>query len=158
MSKALVVYFSASGVTRRLAERLAEGIDAAVAEIVPQPLYTKEDLDWRNSGSRSSLEMADRSSRPAINCDVESMDEYDVIFVGFPIWWYREPSVIDTFMEKYDFTGRKVVPFATSGSSDIGESGENMQKLAPAATVETGSRFSALTTSGQLKKWAQQFL
>ena len=154
----MVVYFSASGVTRRMAERLAGSISADVAEIVPQPLYTKADLNWRDSSSRSSLEMADRNCRPEISCAVESMDQYDVIFVGFPIWWYREPSVIDTFMEKYDFTGKKVVPFATSGSSDIGESGENMQKLAPAATVETGARFSALTTTGQLQKWAEQFL
>ena len=158
MTKALVAYFSASGMTRKLAERHAEAIKADIAEIAAQPPYTKADLDWRDQQSRSTLEMADHSSRPAFSCEIETMDEYDVIFVGFPIWWYREPSIIDTFMEAYDFTGKTVVPFATSGGSDIGESGENMQKLAPGAKVEAGKRVSSITSDKQLQSWAEKYL
>ena len=116
MKKALVAYFSASGATARLAERLADAIGADLSEIEPQARYNSADLDWRNKRSRSSVEMNDRSCRPEINRTVDDMAQYDVVFVGFPIWWYREPSVIDTFMEAYDFGGKTVVPFATSGA------------------------------------------
>ena len=118
MSKALVTYFSASGVTAKLAKRLADGIGADLYEIKPETSYTSADLDWRNKSSRSSVEMDDRSSRPPIADMVQDMSQYDVVFVGFPVWWYREPSIIDTFMESYDFSGKTVVPFATCSNID----------------------------------------
>ncbi len=108
--------------------------------------------------SRSSVEMNDRGSRPAISSKVENMDQYSVIFVGFPIWWYREPSIIDTFMESYDFAGKKVIPFATSGMSGIGDSAANMQALAPNAKVEDGERFAASVSEAQLKAWAERIV
>ena len=122
MTKVLVAYFSASGVTAKVAKRLSASIGADLFEIVPEELYTKADLNWMNRKSRSSVEMNDRSSRPAITSKVEDMSGYDVVFVGFPVWWYREPSIIDTFMESYDFSGKKVIPFATSGTSGLGDS------------------------------------
>ena len=158
MSKALVTYFSASGVTAKLAKRLADGIGADLHEIKPETPYTSADLDWRNKSSRSSVEMDDRSSRPPIADMVQDMSQYDVVFVGFPVWWYREPSIIDTFMESYDFSGMTVVPFATSGSSGIGDSGKNMQALAPGAKVETGKRFNAGESEDALKQWASEWV
>ena len=158
MSKALVAYFSASGVTAKMAGKLAEGIDADLFEIKPEIPYTKADLNWKDSKSRSSVEMNDRTCRPAISSKVDDMSRYDVVFVGVPIWWYREPSIIDTFMEQYDFTGKTVVPFATSGMSGIGDSGKNMQALALGAKVETGKRFGAITSSKKLSAWASRWL
>lgn len=158
MSKALVTYFSASGVTAKLAERLAETIGADISAIEPEVPYTSADLDWQNSKSRSSVEMNDRSSRPAIASKVENMAQYDVVFVGFPVWWYREPSIIDTFMEAYDFSGKTVVPFATSGMSGIGDSGKNMQKLAPSAKVVAGKRFPNSVSARELEKWAKEYM
>lgn len=158
MRKALVAYFSASGVTAKVAERLAEKTGAGLFEIEPEALYTDADLDWRDQSSRSSVEMNDRKSRPAIRSRVEDMDQYDVVFVGFPVWWYREPSIIDTFMEAYDFTGKTVVPFATSGGSPIGDSGKNMQALAPGAKVMAGKRFGADTSQDALGAWAAEWL
>ncbi|MBR0409448.1 MAG: NAD(P)H-dependent oxidoreductase [Eubacterium sp.] len=158
MSKTLVAFFSASGVTTKLAGRLAEGIEADLFEIKPETPYTKGDLNWQDSKSRSSLEMNDRSSRPAIVSTVADMGQYDVVFVGFPVWWYREPSIIDTFMEQYDFSGKTVIPFATSGMSGIGDSGSNMQALAPGAKVEKGNRFSTGTSAKELSAWASKWL
>ena len=158
MAKALVAYFSASGVTAKLAERLAKAADADLFEIAPETPYTPADLDWRDANSRSSVEMNDRSCRPAIAGAVENMAQYDVVFVGFPVWWYREPSIIDTFVEAYDFSGKTIVPFATSGSSGIGDSGKNLQALAPKATVVAGDRFSAGAGEGELAKWAATWL
>ncbi len=131
MSKVLVAYFSASGVTASLAKKLAQEIKADLFEIEPESPYSEADLDWRNQKSRSSLEMKDPSSRPAIRSKINDISQYELIFIGFPVWWYREPSIIDTFMEAYAFTDQTIVPFATSGGSSIGNSGENMQKLAP---------------------------
>lgn len=158
MSKALVAYFSASGVTAKLADNLAKSIGADLFEIIPETLYTKADLNWMDKKSRSTVEMNDRSSRPAISSKVENMEQYDVVFVGFPVWWYREPSIIDTFIEQYDFSGKTVIPFATSGGSGVGDSGKNMQALAPAAKVEKGERFSGRVSADELKKWALKWL
>ena len=158
MGKTLVAYFSASGVTAKMAEKLAKGIGADLFEIVPEKAYTSADLDWQNSKSRSSVEMNDRASRPAISSKVDNMAEYDVVFVGFPVWWYREPSIIDTFMEQYDFSGKKVVPFATSGMSGIGDSGKNMQALAKGAKVVRGNRFSNSVSEKELADWAKEWL
>ena len=158
MSKALVAYFSASGVTAKMAEKLARGIGADLFEIKPETPYTNADLDWQNSKSRSSVEMNDRNARPAIAEKKDNMAEYDVVFVGFPVWWYREPSIIDTFMEQYDFSGKTVVPFATSGMSGIGESGRNMNALAPGAKVVEGKRFANSVSEGELAGWAKEWL
>ena len=157
MKNAMVAYFSASGVTAKVARRLAKAIDADLFEIRPETPYTRADLNWMDKKSRSTLEMNDPSCRPAM-AQVPDVSAYDVIFVGFPIWWYREPSIIDSFMERADFTGKTVVPFCTSGGSGIGDSAQNMQALARGAVVKKGRRFSALALAGELKKWAGQWL
>lgn len=158
MSKCLVVYFSASGITREVSKRLAEKMEASLFEIEPQQSYSRADLNWNDSVSRSSLEMKDPNSRPAIKNQVQNMDQYDVIFIGFPIWWYREPSIIDTFMESYDFSGKTIVPFATSGGSGMGNSSQNLQKLAPNADVKEGKRFGSRVSGTELAKWAAAYL
>ena len=158
MKKALVACFSAGGVTAALAERLADAIGADLYAIRPATPYTKADLNWMNRKSRSSVEMNDRSCRPAIDGAVENMAQYDVVFVGFPIWWYREPSIIDTFMEAYDFGGKTVVPFATSGSSGMGDTAENLRALAKNALVAEGRRFGKRASAEELKAWAGQWL
>ena len=158
MSSKLVTYFSASGVTAKLAERLADAIGADIFAIEPAVPYTKDDLDWMDKKSRSTIEMNDPSCRPAIASKVDNMAQYDVVFVGFPVWWYREPSIIDTFMESYDFTGKTVVPFATSGMSPIGDAGANMQALAPGAKVAAGKRFPGGVSAAELEKWASAWV
>ena len=156
--KVLVACFSATGTTANVAKKLSSAINADYFAIEPSQPYTAADLNWRNDQSRSSLEMKDRNSRPEIASKVEDMSKYDVVFVGFPIWWYREPSIIDTFMESYDFSGKTVVPFATSGTSMMGDSGKNMQELAPNAKVSEGKRFPADVSAEELKQWAQEWL
>jgi len=158
MKKALVAYFSATGVTKRIADMLAESIDAKVFEIVPKQIYTKADLDWTNENSRSSQEMKDKDCRPEIESRVRDMEKYEVVFLGFPIWWYREPSIIDTFIEKHDFDGKIIVPFATSGGSEIGDTYKNIQKLAPKAKVEKGKLFEAGVSVEELRRWAERYL
>ncbi len=157
MSNKLVAYFSASGVTRSVAEKLADEIGADLFEIVPEKPYTNADLDWQNSRSRSSVEMKDRDARPEIASKIDDMSRYDVIFVGFPVWWYREPSIIDTFMEAYDFSGKTIVPFATSGGSGLGDAPKNMQALAKGSKVENGKRFSVVVSGQELRAWAQKY-
>lgn len=156
MKKILVAYFSASGVTARLAGRLSEAVGADLFEITPAQKYTDADLNWMDKNSRSTLEMKDRSSRPEI-ANKTDMSAYDVVFVGFPVWWYREPSIIDTFLESYDFGGKTIVPFATSGGSGLGETAENFRALAPNAVVKEGKRFSSSIDASALKNWAEQF-
>ena len=156
-AKTLVAYFSATGTTAKVAEKLAKAINADLFEIKPVEPYTAADLDWRNEKSRSSVEMNNTSSRPEIAGKIENMAQYDTVFVGFPIWWGRQPSIIDTFMESYDFSGKKVIPFATSGSSDIGDSGKLIQALVPDAKVDTGKRFSGSVSEKTLSDWAKQF-
>ena len=158
MDKSLVAYFSASGKTRKVAKRLAEAVGADIYEIVPETPYTKKDLDWMDKSSRSSVEMKDLNSRPAIKGDLPKVQDYDVIYVGFPIWWYREPSIIDTFMEAYDFSGKTIVPFATSGGSGLGEAPRNMQALAKGANVVNGKRFSVTVSAQELKAWAEAYI
>ena len=128
MSKTLVAYFSATGTTARAAERLAKAIGADLHEIRPKVPYTKKDLDWTDTHSRSTLEMKDKTSRPEIEGRVENMDQYDTIYVGFPIWWYVAPTIINTFLEAYDFSGKTVIPFATSGGSGMGKTLEGLKK------------------------------
>ncbi len=157
MGNVLVAYFSASGVTAGVAKKLADAAGADLYEIAPEQVYTKADLNWMDKESRSSVEMNDRSARPAIATKVENMDQYDTVFVGFPVWWYREPSIIDTFMEAYDFSGKKVVPFCTSGSSGIGDTYKNLQELAPGATVVEGKRLAKGVSESDLSAWVKEF-
>ena len=152
--KKLVAYFSASGVTKAAAQKLAQAAGADLFEIVPQTLYTSADLNWRDKHSRSSVEMNDRACRPAMAA-APDVSGYDVIFVGFPVWWYREPSIIDTFMESADFTGKTVVPFCTSGGSGLGDSAKNLQALAPGAKVLDGKRLNGRESAQTLAAWAQ---
>ena len=154
--KTMVAYFSASGVTAKVAEKLAKGIGADLFEIVPETRYTKADLNWMDKKSRSTLEMQDRSCRPPM-AKIADVSPYEVVLVGFPVWWYREPSIIDTFMESADFTGKTVAPFCTSGGSGLGDSAKNMQALAPGAKVQDGKRFSPSTSADALKQWVEQF-
>ena len=158
MGKKLVAYFSASGITEKVAKNLAIAAEADLFEIKPEQVYTKADLNWMDKKSRSSVEMNDRSSRPAIASKVENMEQYDAVFVGFPVWWYREPSIIDTFMEAYDFSGKKVIPFCTSGGSGLGDTAKNLQELAPGAQVVDGKKFSGNASEKELKAWADQIL
>ena len=149
-------YFSASGKTAKVAAKLAKVLDADIFEIRPAEPYTKADLNWMNKKSRSSVEMRDRSSRPRIAAVLNNFDEYDTVYVGFPIWWYREPSIIDTFLEAYDFTDKTVVPFATSGSSKMGETADNFRKLIPGARVLEGDRLPANISEKELQDWTSQ--
>lgn len=158
MKKALVAYFSATGVTKRIANMLAESIDAKVFEIVPKQIYTKADLDWTNEDSRSSQEMKDKDCRPKIESRVRDMEKYEVVFLGFPIWWYREPSIIDTFIAEHDMDNKIIVPFATSGGSELEDTYKNIQKLAPKAKVEKGKLFQAGISIEELKKWAEKYM
>ena len=158
MSKALVAYFSASGVTKRVAENLSKAAGADLFEIVPEQKYTDADLNWQNKQSRSSVEMKDRSCRPAINCKIEDISQYSHVFVGFPVWWYREPSIIDTFMESYDWNGITVIPFCTSGGSGLGDAGKNMRALGKGAKVIDGKRLSGNVSKKELKAWVDQVL
>ena len=132
-SKKLVAYFSATGTTMEASTLLAKVADAQLHEIVPETRYTPADLNWRDKNSRSSIEMKDKSSRPAIANRVENMSQYDTIFVGFPIWWYVAPTIINTFLEQYDLTGKTIVPFFTSGGSGAGETLKYLKPSAPNA-------------------------
>ena len=154
MSSKLVAYFSASGTTAAVARNLAQAVDADLFEIAPAIPYTSADLNWRDKGSRTSLEMNDESCRPAIVGSVSGMDSYDVVFVGFPVWWYVEPRIIDTFLEAYDFAGKTVVPFATSGGSGLGKAPARMQKLAPGARVLAGGTLNGRPSQARLAQWA----
>ena len=157
MSKILVAYFSASGETARLAKTLAGVIGGDLFEIRPQTAYTAADLDWNNAKSRSSVEMNDPASRPALADTKADVAAYDVIFVGFPVWWYTAPAVIRTFLEAYDFGGKVIVPFATSGGSGLGNTAKTLQELVPAAAVKDGKLLNGRLDAGELKKWADSF-
>jgi flavodoxin len=154
MNKKLVAYFSASGVTRKVAEALAEAADADLYEIKPQAPYTKADLDWRNKKSRSSIEMGDKSSRPAIADTDANVGAYDVVFLGFPIWWYVAPTIINTFLENYDFAGKTIIPFATSGGSGIGETVAHLKGSVDAtAAITAGTILNGKQTKESLMAW-----
>jgi flavodoxin len=156
--KALVAFFSATGTTKGVAERLAAAIGADLFEIAPETPYTAADLDWRDKTSRSTLEMANRASRPAIAGPAPDLSGVEVVFVGFPIWWYREPSIIDTFVESNAaaLAGKTLVPFATSGGSGMGDTTANLQALAPGAAVKEGRRFRGSVSADDLAKWARE--
>lgn len=131
MSRKLVAYFSASGVTAKVAEKLSEAIGADLYAIEPEEPYTKADLDWMDKKSRSTIEMNNPASRPAIAGKRDNMNDYDTVFVGFPIWWYVAPTIINTFLESYDFSGKTVIPFATSGGSGMGKTEAVLHALCP---------------------------
>lgn len=151
--KTLVAYFSASGVTEEKAIHIAREIKGAdLYRIEPDVPYSDRDLDWTDKKSRSSAEMSDRSSRPKIKEEKIDISKYDVIFIGFPLWWYREPSIIDTFLERHDFAGKKIVPFATSGGSGISGAEENMKKLAPDAVFLPGKLLNRIDVENWLKE------
>ena len=153
MAKKLVAYFSAGGSTARLAQTLAAAADAALYEIRPAVPYQRGDLNWMDKKARSTVEMADPNCRVAMADSDAPVADADVVFLGFPIWWYREPSIIDTFLEAYDFAGKTVVPFYTSGMSPLGEGQGRIAALAGGAKVLEGKRFSARAKADELKSW-----
>lgn len=155
MSKTLVAYFSASGVTAGVAEKLAQAAGAQIYEIKPEVPYTDADLDWQNKKSRSSIEMDDKSCRPQIADQSADVAGAEIVYIGFPVWWYREPSIIDTFLEAYDFGGKKIVPFCTSGGSGIGNTAKRMQEIVRNGVVLEGKRFSSNVSVDELKRWAE---
>ena len=156
MSKKLVAYFSASGVTASLAKNLAAAIGADLFEIEPVIRYAKADLDWTNKNSRSSVEMNDKSSRPAVAKKLGNMSEYDEVFVGFPIWWYIAPTIVNTFLEGYDLAGKTIIPFATSGGSGMGETNEYLANSCKGAKLVEGLVFRRNVGADELKKWADE--
>jgi flavodoxin len=158
MSKVLVAYFSASGVTAKLAERLANAIGADLHEIKPETPYTEADLNWMDKKSRSSIEMSDKSFRPAISNKVEDMEQYDVLFTAFPIWWYVAPTIINTFLEQYDLSGKTIIPVATSGGSGMGNTNKGLAPSCPGAVLKEGRRFAADASESELKAWAGGFI
>ncbi|MGX8692628.1 MAG: flavodoxin [Clostridia bacterium] len=155
MSKKLVAYFSASGNTARLAHRLAAAADAELYEIRPAVPYARKDLNWMDKKSRSTMEMQDKTCRPALADADAPIADADAVFVGFPVWWYREPSIIDSFLEAYDFSGKTVVPFLTSGGSELGEGQGRIEELAAGAKVLRGRRFSARASEKELRVWLE---
>ncbi len=156
MCRKLVAYFSASGVTRAAAKALAEAAGADLYEIKPELPYSDADLNWRDNNSRSTIEFNNPSSRPPIANSVDNMDEYDAVFVGFPIWWYIAPRIIETFLESYDFSGKTVVPFATSGSSGMGKTDEVLRTCCSARTEwRPGKRLDGRASSEELSEWVK---
>ena len=155
MSKILVAYFSASGETAKLAKTVAEVTGGNLFEIKPEVAYTAADLDWMDKHSRSTVEMNDEKSRPAIAGEVADMAQYDTVFVGFPIWWYQAPRIIETFLESYDLSGKTVIPFATSGGSGMGKTAEILKASCPGAKVDTGKRLSSRESAASVQKWVE---
>ena len=153
MSRKLVAYFSASGVTAKVAEALSEAIGADLYEIEPEVPYTKEDLDWMDKQSRSAIEMNDPTSRPAIVGKRDNMDDYDTVFVGFPVWWYVAPTIINTFLESYDLTGKTIIPFATSGGSGMGKTNEKLQPSCPNSKLIEGKVFKKSASKSEIAAW-----
>lgn len=154
MSRKLVAYFSASGVTAKVAETLAEAIGADIFEIEPKVPYTKADLDWTNRQSCSSIEMNDPASRPAIAGVRDNMADYDTLFVGFPIWWYVAPTIINTFLESHDLTGKTIIPFATSGGSGMGKTNEKLLPSCAGAKLIEGKVFKSNVSKAEMNQWA----
>ncbi len=156
--KSLVAYFSASGTTKKVAEKLANVVNGDLYQIEPEIPYTPEDLNWMDKNSRSSIEMNDHSSRPGIIGKVENMEQYDTIYLGFPIWWYVAPTIINTFLESYDFSNKNIIVFATSGSSGLGNT---IDELKPSCSDTTkwfgGDRLRGSITEEELKEWVSKY-
>lgn len=157
MSKKLVAYFSAGGVTADAAERLAEAVDADLYEIKPAVPYSREDLDWQDENSRSSVEMNDKMSRPALADQDADIRNHDVIFVGFPIWWYVAPTIINTFLESYDFSGKRIILFATSGGSGFGKTLDGLKvSVSETADMKEGKLLNGKVSKADLQAWAER--
>ena len=154
MKKVLVAYFSASGVTEGVAKQLAEVTGGDLHKIQPEQPYTDADLDWRDKQSRSSVEMQDKNSRPAITNKLTNMQDYDKVYVGFPIWWYTCPTIINTFMESYDFKGKTVIPFATSGGSNIKKASEDLKAAYPDVNWKEGKLLNRASKK-ELESWVE---
>jgi len=156
MSKKLVAYFSASGVTAKVADMLADAVGADIYEIRPEVPYTKADLNWMDKKSRSTIEMNDKSIRPAIADKDAQIDQYDTIFLGFPIWWYVAPTIINTFLESHDFAGKKIILFATSGSSGFGKTVEELKVSVPASCeIIEGKLLNGKQTIPSIRAWTE---
>ena len=154
MNKTLVVYFSASGTTRKIAEMIAEVGDFSLYEITPKELYTSDDLNWMNKKSRSSVEMSNKKIRPEITDTDAHIKEYDTIILGFPIWWFVAPTIVNTFLEKYDFSGKKIVLFATSGGSGFGNTVKELKPSAPGAEIVEGKLLNRANKQ-EIEKWVK---
>ncbi len=157
MAKKLVAYFSASGTTERLAEKLASAVGADLHEIRPEIPYTSADLDWMDKKSRSSVEMKDKVFRPKVANIVDHIEQYDTIYIAFPIWWYVAPTIINTFLEQYRFQGQKIIPLATSGGSGMGSTNRGLARSCVGADLKEGKVFSVATSENELKAWAEKF-
>ncbi len=159
MSKILVAYFSASGVTKKVAENLAQAAGADLYEIKPAVPYTRVDLDWMDKKSRSSVEMSDKTSRPAIaDTDVE-ISQYDTVFIGFPIWWYVAPTIVNSFLESYDFSGKRIILFATSGGSGFGKTAAGLKgSVAEDTVIVEGKILNGANSVDSLRKWVETIL
>ena len=156
MGKLLVAYFSASGTTAEVAKRLSKAAEADIYEIKPEVPYTRADLNWMDKKSRSSIEMSDKSSRPAIADKNANIADYDTIFIGFPIWWYVAPTIINTFLESYDFSGKTIVLFATSGGSGFGKTVEGLKaSVSPDTIIVEGKMLNGAVSDAELKKFAE---
>ena len=152
-SNILVAYFSCTGNTKTLAEYAAQSLDARLYEILPKKLYTADDLNYNDENSRCSQEHNNPDARPEISGSVSDMAQYDIILLAYPIWWGEAPRILSTFVESYDFAGKTVIPFCTSGSSDIGSSADNLEKLTSGAIWLSGKRFAAGTTQEEMAEW-----
>ena len=154
-SKVLVAYFSATGTTKGVAEHIANGLNADIYEIVPEDPYTDADLNFNDNNSRTTIEMNDPDARPAISGSVEDMDQYTTVFIGYPIWWGDAPRVINTFVESYDFSGKTIIPFCTSGGSGMGKTNERLAPSCPGAALLKGKMLNSSLSQEELKAWAQ---
>lgn len=152
-NKVLVAYFSATGTTEGVAEHIANGLNADIYEIIPEDPYTDSDLNYNDNNSRSTIEMNDPASRPAISGSVENMEQYDIVFIGYPIWWGEAPRIVSTFVESYDFSGKTVVPFCTSGGSGVGSSASDLEQLTSDATWMEGRRLNGNDSQETVMEW-----
>jgi len=152
-SKVLVAYFSATGTTEGVAEHIADGLNADIYEIVPEEPYTDADLDYNDNNSRTTIEMNDPDTRPDISGSVENMEQYAIVFIGYPIWWGEAPRIVSTFVESYDFSGKTIVPFCTSGGSGMGSSATNLEQLTSGAEWLSGKRLSGSDSQNTVMEW-----
>ena len=157
MNKTLVAFFSASGTTKKVAENLSKAIDADIYEIKPAIPYTRADLNWMDKKSRSSVESNNPESRPELADKSAQIEKYDRIFLGFPIWWYTAPKIIRSFLESYDFSGKTIILFATSGGSGLGNTANELLSCCQKAIIKEGNIFNGKTTVEKLKQWAEKF-
>ena len=153
MSEILVAYFSATGITEKLAKKIANVLDGDLHEIHPEIPYSAADLDWMNKNSRSSVEMNDKSFRPAIANKLESTENIKILILAFPIWWYIAPTIINTFLEQYDWNDKIIIPVATSGSSGMGNTNAELESSCPGAILKDGKRFDVNVSEKEIKAW-----